>query len=112
MSFIVDYKFIENFSFGFVGFYLIMELGIYQFWDGIIVQWCNKFLMVMFCVVVYSRFINDCLNIYGGLNVGYINFVIEMMQGEEKKIKVERGIGCIGSNFLYIVFFGVWYCFG
>jgi hypothetical protein len=52
------------------------------------------------------------LNIYGGLNVGYTNSAIEMMQGEEKKIKAERGIGRTGSNFLYTAFLGGRYCLG
>jgi hypothetical protein len=112
MTLTADYKFTENFSLGLAGSYSITESGLYQFRDGTTAQWRNKFSTITLRAAAHSRLINDCLNIYGGLNVGYTNSAIEMMQGEEKKIKAERGIGRTGSNFLYTAFLGTRYCLG
>ncbi|MEQ8707210.1 MAG: outer membrane beta-barrel protein [Phaeodactylibacter sp.] len=112
MSLTADYKFTKNFSLGLAASYSVTESGVHQFLDGTTAQWRNNFSTVTMRAAAHSSLLQGCWNIYGGLNVGYTDSNIEMMQGEEEKVKAERGIGRTGSNFLYTAFLGTRYCLG
>ncbi|MBV6655263.1 MAG: outer membrane beta-barrel protein [Mameliella sp.] len=112
LSLTADYKFTKNFSLGLAASHSVTESGVYQFRDGTTAQWRNNFSTVTIRAAAHSSLLNDCWNIYGGLNAGYTNSNIEMMKGEEQKVKSERGIGRTGSNFLYTAFLGSRYCLG
>ena len=107
-----DYKFNEHFSLGLAAAYSVTESGVHQFRDGTSAQWRNSFAAVTLRAAAQSSLLNDCWNVYGGLNVGYANSKIDMIYGAEKKVKKERGIGRPGSNFLYTAFLGTRYCLG
>jgi hypothetical protein len=112
LSLTADYKFTRNFSLGIGASYSLTESGLQQFRDGTSAQWRNSFSAVTLRAAAHSSLLNGCFNIYGGLNAGYTNSNIEMIQGEEKKVTAERGIGRTGSNFLYTAFLGGRYCIG
>lgn len=112
MSLTADYKFTKNFSLGLAASHSVTESGIHQFLDGTIAQWRNHFTTVTLRAAAHSSLMHGCWNIYGGLNVGYTDSNIDMMMGEEKRVKAERGIGRTGSNFLYTAFLGTRYCLG
>ncbi len=106
LSLSADYKFTEHFSLGLAASYSVTESGMQEFQDGSTAQWRNYFSMATLRAAAHSRLLNDCWNIYGGLNLGYTNSKIDMMHGEAEKVKTERGIGRKGNNFLYTAFLG------
>lgn len=112
LSLTADYKFTKNFSLGLAAAYSVTESGTYQFRDGSTAQWRNNFSTLTLRAAAHSSLINGCWNIYGGMNVGYANSKIHMIDGSEEKVKAQRGIGRTGSNFLYTAFLGSRYCLG
>jgi hypothetical protein len=112
LSLTADYKFTKNFSLGVAASYSVTESGVHQYQDGSTAQWQNSFSTVTLRAAAHSSLLNECWNIYGGLNVGYTNSNIDMLQGTEEKVKAMRGIGRTTSNFLYTAFLGTRYCLG
>ena len=109
LTFTADYKLSNNFTLGLATGHSITRTGERKMRDGSMAQWVHHFTTVGIRTGGYSKLIAERWHFYGGLFIGCSVSDVEMMHGEEEKVRREMGIKRSNTKMFYTAYVGARY---